>query len=128
MPSGREALCEHAIIGMEGRMAQVAGPRWLDEAAPGAPIRFRSNSLTNLVSNLRAGLGIATLPCLVGDSEPDLVRCFPPPPEMTSDTWLVVREELRTTLHIRAFVDFLAAHVFSMRDALAGTAKLSTDS
>ncbi len=127
MPAGREAIRDHAIIGMEGRMAHVAGPRWLDAAAPGAQIRFRSNSLTNLVSNLRAGLGIATLPCLVGDSEPDLVRCFPPPPEITSDTWLIVREELRTTPHIRAFVDFLAAHVFSMRDALAGTAGPSTD-
>ncbi len=120
MPLSREDLASHAIVGMEGQMARLPGPLWIDRAAPGAEIRFRSNSLTNLVSNLRAGLGVATLPCVVGDCDPGLVRCFPPPPELDSEMWLIVREDLRSAPHVRAFADFLAAHVMSVRTQLTG--------
>jgi DNA-binding transcriptional LysR family regulator len=75
----------------------------------------------NLVSHLRAGLGVATLPCIVGESEPDLVRCFPPPPELDADMWLIVREDLKSTPHVRAFADYLAAYLNSIHAQLAGT-------
>ena len=121
MPGSREGIRDHEIIGMEGPMAQLPGPRWLSEAAPGAQIRFRSNSLMNLVSNLRAGLGVATLPCIAGDSEPNLVRCFAPPPELESEMWLIIREDLKSAPHIRAFADYLAVYLHSIRAQLAGT-------
>ena len=121
MPTSREEIREHEIVGMEGAMAQIPGPSWLDEVAPGARVRFRSNSFVNLVSNLRAGLGVATLPCIAGDSEPDLVRCLPPPPELDYEMWLIVREDLKSAPHIRAFADYLAAYLHSIRAKLAGT-------
>ena len=37
-----------------------------------------------------------------------------------SDLWLVTREDLRDVRRIRAFVDFLAAHVNSIRSLLSG--------
>ena len=120
VPATRADLGHHRIIGMDGPMGQLPGPLWLLEAVPNADIRFRSNSLTNLVSNLCAGLGVATLPCIVGDSESDLVRCMPPPPELDAEMWLIVREDLRSAPHVRAFADFLADYVHSIRDKFAG--------
>ena len=35
-------------------------------------------SAMGLLSAIRSGFGIAVLPCLVADAEPDLVRCVPP--------------------------------------------------
>jgi DNA-binding transcriptional LysR family regulator len=122
MPRSRDDIRNHEIIGMDGPMAQLPGPRWLCEGVAGAQVRFRSNSLMNLVSNLRAGLGVATLPCIAGDSERDLVRCFPPPPELESEMWLVVREDVKAAPHIRAFADYLAAYLHSIRAQLAGGA------
>ncbi|HEY3149135.1 MAG TPA: LysR family transcriptional regulator [Dongiaceae bacterium] len=119
-PGFREEIRDHEIIGMEGPMAQLPGPRWLSDAAPSAQMRFRSNSLMNLVSNLRAGLGVATLPCIAGDSEPDLVRCFAPPPELELEMWLIIRENLKSAPHVRAFADYLAAYLHSIRVQLAG--------
>lgn len=119
-PKSPEEIDGHAIIGMDGPMAGLPGPIWLRKWAPNAVIRFRSNSLTNLVSNLRAGLGLGTLPCFVGDAEPDLVRCMPPVPELVSEIWLIVREDLKAVPHVRAFADFLVAHVHSIRAELAG--------
>jgi DNA-binding transcriptional LysR family regulator len=120
MPATRAEICEHAIIGMEGPLGQLAGPKWLVEAGGGAPIRFSSNSLSNLIGSLRAGLGIATLPCLAGDFEPGLVRCMPPPRELDAELWLIVREDLKSMPAVRTFADFMAAHVLQRRAALSG--------
>jgi DNA-binding transcriptional LysR family regulator len=118
-PDRREAISGHDIVGMDGLMARLQGWQWLAASAPDTTIRFRSNSLTNLVVNLKAGLGLGALPTLVGDAEPDLMRCFDPPRELRSEMWLIVREEVRVHPHIRAFVDFLACRI---RETLADTA------
>jgi DNA-binding transcriptional LysR family regulator len=120
MPTSREDIRNHAVVGMDGRLAKLPGPRWINAAALDTQVRFRSNSLTNIVSNLRAGLGVATLPCIVGDSEPELVRCFLPPPELEAEMWLIVREDLKVAPQIRAFADHLAAYLHSIRAQLAG--------
>lgn len=117
-PRRREDLRGHSIIGMEGLMANVPQPMWLQASAPDAVIRFRSNSLTNLVSNLRASLGVAMLPCFVGDGEPDLVRCLPRIAELDSEIWLIVREDMRNARHVRAFADFLAEYIHGEKSRL----------
>lgn len=111
LPKSREDIRHHDIVGMDGRMAQLPGWRWLIESAPEAVIRFRSNSLIGLVPNLKAGLGLGALPCMIGDAEPDLVRCIEPPPEIRAEMWLIVRDELKDERHVRAFTDFLADYI-----------------
>jgi DNA-binding transcriptional LysR family regulator len=121
-PSGPDAIAGHAVVALDGRMGQVPASQWLVSRTTDAEVRVRSNSLTNLVSNLRAGLGLGALPCILGDGEPELVRCFPPPLELRSEMWLIVRAELKSAPHVRALTDFLAAHVISQRPRLAPSA------
>jgi DNA-binding transcriptional LysR family regulator len=116
-PEDRQALHKHEIVGWEGRMAQLPQWRWLSASAPEAVIRVRSNSFVTQVSNLKAGLGIGALPTTIGDADPELVRCFPPPPELRAELWLIVREAVRAHPHVRALTDFLACH---LREAIAG--------
>jgi len=116
-PDCREALRNHDIVGFEGRLTTLPGWRWLSQAAPDAAIRLRSTSFVSMVANLKAGLGIGPLPTIIGDVEPELVRCFPPPPELRDEMWLIVREELKDQPHIRALTDFLASYV---RETVAG--------
>jgi DNA-binding transcriptional LysR family regulator len=110
-PRCRAEIPAHDIVGMEGRMAQLPGWIWLRESAPDTIVRFRSNSLINLVSNLRAGLGVGALPVIIGDAEPDLTRCFDPPLELRAEMWLIVREDLKDQRHVRAFTEFLAGYI-----------------
>jgi DNA-binding transcriptional LysR family regulator len=123
-PNGRpgclEAIDGHAIVAVDGPLANLPGPRLLAQVAPNSRISARSNSLTNLVLALKAGLGLATLPCIAGDTVPELVRCLPPVPELEGALWLIVREEVRSTPHVRAFADALAAHIKGLRPVLAG--------
>jgi DNA-binding transcriptional LysR family regulator len=115
-PGSREQIRGHDIVGLEGKMAQLKGWSWLAASAPDAVIRLRSNSLINLASNLKAGLGLGTLPVIMGDTEPELIRCFPPPPELCAELWLVVREEVKAQPHVRALTEFLAGFI---RETLA---------
>lgn len=119
-PATFQALDGHAVVGLEGAMANLPGPLWLARAAPNSKINARSNSLSNLVAALKAGLGIATLPCLLGDADPDLVRCLPPVADLDAEFWLIVREDVKSVPHVRAFVDFFWVHFQGLRSQLAG--------
>lgn len=120
MPATMEALDGHAIVAVDGSMAHLPGPRLLARVAVNSRISARSNSLTNLFMTLKAGLGIATLPCIAGDADPELVRCLPPIAELEGELWLIVREEIKSAPHVRAFADSLAAHIRGYREQLAG--------
>ncbi len=119
-PNSVEALNGHPILDIDGALAGRPAPLFLMRAAPNSKVSARSNSLGNLVSALKAGLGIAMLPCLVGDADAELLRCLPPVEELDSEMWLIVREEVRSARHVRAFADFLAARIQTMRGQLAG--------
>ena len=68
------------------------------------------------------GVGIATLPVHVGDSEDDLVRALDPVPELMSYIYLLVHPDLRNTPRVRALFDFLVAQMAAFRPLLAGKA------
>jgi DNA-binding transcriptional LysR family regulator len=120
VPKSAEAFAGHSVALVEGPMERLAPFIWLSEAAQRATVITRSNSLTNLLSAIRAGLGISMLPCFVGDNEADLVRCLPAVAELDGEVWLVIREDLKQTAHVRAFVDCLSAHMFALRGPHSG--------
>jgi DNA-binding transcriptional LysR family regulator len=121
VPCTLEALDGHAVVAAEGRMGSLPAALLLARHTPSSRISTRSNSLTNLVSALKAGLGIAALPCFAGDADPELVRCLPALPELDAEVWLIVREDIKSAPHVRAFTDFLAAQMQGLRASFAGT-------
>jgi DNA-binding transcriptional LysR family regulator len=110
----------HPLLMVDGALASRPPSLFLVRAAPHSAVSARSNSLANVVSALKAGLGIAMLPCLIGDADPDLVRCLPPVDGIESEMWLIVREDVKSAPHVRAFADFLATRISGMRAQLAG--------
>lgn len=120
VPETLEALDGHPIVALDESMAHLPGPQLLARMAAHSRISARSNNLTNLVLTLKAVQGIATLPCIGGDADPELVRCLPPIPELESDLFLVVREEVKSSPHVRAFADSIAVHIKASRARLAG--------
>ncbi len=119
-PQSVEALDGHPILGVDGALAGRPAPLFLVRAAPNSKVSARSNNLANLVSALKAGLGIAMLPCLIGDAERDLVRCLPPIGGIESEMWMIVQ---RTSNPFRACAclrRFPCARVHQMRGQLAG--------
>jgi DNA-binding transcriptional LysR family regulator len=111
--SGRGAaaldLETDAFVGYDDSLGHVEPERWLERVAPRRRVVFRANSLLCLRAAVRAGLGVALMPCFFGDSDPTLERLrselAPPPREL----WVVVHEELRRSPRVRAVLDFLIA-------------------
>ena len=62
---------------------------------------------TGLRSAVRSGLGIAVLPCVVADADPDLIRCIPPRADHGRILWLLTHERVRHERRIRTVIDFL---------------------
>jgi len=102
-----------------------AGPpavaAWLAARAEGQAIGYRSNSLLNQASAVRAGLGRAVLPCFLGDSDAGLRRVAPPPPELTTELWLLTHPDLQRTARIRALLDLLYDTLRRRRALFEGT-------
>lgn len=110
VPASVAELKDHDLIGGDDVLGQMPGIIWMFEQAGGRPAAHTSNSLTNLIHAVRAGLGIAPLGCIIADADPALVRCSEAIAEASASSWIVTRRELKDTPRIRAFIDFLAPY------------------
>ena len=69
----------------------------------------------------RSSLGLALLPCFIGDSDPQLVRASDRKPLKARDIWLLTHSDLRRTARIRAFMEFAEKVLREAEPAFQGT-------
>ena len=106
-PRRRRDLKGHAFIGGGSPMVWRVWSEWLERNGFTDQVAVQHGTSTGLLAAARAGLGLAVLPSLVADLDPDLVRCLPPEPDHEFELWLLTHERLRHTPRIRAVLDFL---------------------
>lgn len=70
-------------------------------------IVFSSNNILSVKDGVKEGLGVATLPCFIGDKEKKLVRLMPPIDELTSELWVLTHSDLRNTARVRALLTYI---------------------
>ncbi|PMS36982.1 LysR family transcriptional regulator [Trinickia symbiotica] len=100
------ALAHHAVIGWEEGATGIQAAQWLSQAVPEDALVYRTNSLVNQLVAARAGIGLALLPCYLGDSEDGVVRATPEPvPDLEGELWIVAHADLKGTARVRAFFD-----------------------
>ena len=105
-PSSVEDLQSHPIVGGGGDM----WPQYralLVSLGLEKQVAMHHPSSTGLLSAVRSGFGIAVLPCVVADGDPELVRCIAPREGHSRALWLLTHERVRHTPRVRAVVDFL---------------------
>lgn len=113
-------LDRHRWVAPDESLAQTSVAQWMRSARRNSEIALRADSLLALCQAAQAGLGLAALPCYLGDTAPDLVRMRPPIPEMDTALWILTHEDLRHTARIRAFTEFAAAAFARRRPLLEG--------
>ncbi|MDZ4371450.1 MAG: LysR family transcriptional regulator [Phenylobacterium sp.] len=111
-PTCLAEMADHPIVGF------TYGLLFLEGVVPASAVRYKANSAHGIAQTLAGGLGVGGLPCLLGDREPRLVRCFDL--NVTTWMWLIYPERLRDEPHIRSLSDCLAAHIATLRPMLAG--------
>ncbi|MEM9493462.1 MAG: LysR family transcriptional regulator [Myxococcota bacterium] len=94
-------------------------PRWIAEVAPDAQMCATIDQVTPTVLAARSGMGLARLPCFLGDAEPELCRLGP---TFTAGyaVWLLTHEKLRSTGRVKLLMDHLATGLSALRDRFAG--------
>lgn len=119
IPNSYDGLLRYPLIGFSGSgIGHIA--RWMAALGPGANIVHSANTLSAVTAAVRAGMGAAVIPCLIGDTMSGLVRMFPPIAELTTPGWIVTTTSARQQPHIRAMLDFIAEYI---RDSVAKTEK-----
>ena len=93
---------------------------WKKMGHPGAKIIFSSDSTMAVVNAVKDGLGVAPLPCFLGDSEKKLVRVVEPNAEMALELWLLTHPDLRHTARVKALMTFLHKSLESKKNLIEG--------
>lgn len=112
-PADVAGLAEHMLMILPypsgWRIAEISQPRGVEQ-------RETANELA--IAG-RAGLGVISVPCIVGDTLPDFVRCFVQA-EPVTPVLLVYHERLKGSTEVRAFLDAVVEHTRAVRDRLRG--------
>jgi len=119
-PAAPADLADHALVGWDAGSPTLKAADWLRALAPEAAVVYRANSTLNQMMACAAGLGLAVLPCFLGDAEPELERVFAPVPELTRELWLVTHQDLRRTARVRAFLDTVGNGLIRERPLFEG--------
>jgi DNA-binding transcriptional LysR family regulator len=121
-PQAIADLTAHPLIGWDEGATQIKVVEWLATIAPDGAFVYRTSSLVNQLVAARAGIGLAVLPCYLGDVEPELVRLFEPVPELARELWIVTHADLRHTARVRAFLEMVGEGIVRERALLEGRA------
>ncbi|KPU61094.1 bacterial regulatory helix-turn-helix, lysR family protein [Pseudomonas fluorescens] len=89
-------------------LGQMDIAKWLRASVPATSIVFKADSLVTLRQAALGGLGIAALPCYLGDSTPGLERVpFVGLNALKTGLWVLTHQDLRHTARVQAFTRFL---------------------
>lgn len=115
-------LAHHPLIGWEEGTSGINAADWLTETAPASAVVYRTSSLVNQLVAARAGIGVAVLPCYLGDPEPGLRRALPggPVPALARELWIVTHRDLRRMGRVRTFFDAVAQGIEQDRALIEG--------
>lgn len=112
-------FARHAVIGWD-EPARIVASDWVGRHVPTERIAYRSNSLVNQLMAVRAGVGIALLPCYLADQDPEVRRISGVLPDLSSELWIVTHQDLKNTARIRAFLGVVGDAIVAERRRFEG--------
>jgi DNA-binding transcriptional LysR family regulator len=88
---------------------------------PSPCIRHRVDDMLAMCAMARNGMGVAMLPCYVGDTDAGLRRIVKAPIlEGMMDLWVLSHPDVRKAARVRAFTAYIAESILSNRDLFEG--------
>ncbi len=93
---------------------------WTGKKAAGQRQNFNVDDTLLTAAALKQHLGVAYLPCFMGDTDPDLVRLCPPDAQMKLGVWLLFHPDLKRTARVLAFRDHMIEEMKQQADLLEG--------
>ncbi|HEX3139567.1 MAG TPA: LysR family transcriptional regulator [Rhizobacter sp.] len=112
-------LAGHEVIGYGVGLSSVTAAKWLNDHVANATIVLRANDSVGMLEATMSGVGLALLPCYLGDPEPRLIR-LTPDVLATRNVSLVYRREARLAGPVRAVIGFVVDAMLEHERLLSG--------
>ena len=119
-PASPAGWRNHPWLAPEDSLKDSIVAQWLRAELPDVAIAARADTLVALRDLATAGLGLAALPCYLGELSPGLVRVGKPVKAMHSALWVLTHEDLRRTARVHAFIEFMAKAFTRLRPIFEG--------
>jgi DNA-binding transcriptional LysR family regulator len=97
------------FIAFDQTYSDMPQQRWLLGIAGDRPVACELNHISEHLIAARARVGIAGLPCFIGDRDCDIIRVCEEAPSFSRDIWLLVHRDLRRAPPVRAVMDFVTS-------------------
>lgn len=113
---------EHEWIALDDEQDQHRTLLWLAKIKPLNQVGYRINSFNAIRQACVDGLGLALMPCFLGDSHPGLRRVLNPVNELSQELWLLTHPDLRDTVRIKTVFQILQQELLRLAPRFAGSA------
>lgn len=94
--------------------------QWTRSLSGSDTFHFSSDEPILTRDAVRNGMGLAVLPCHMGDTDPELTRYMQPVPEMDLDLWLLYHIDLKQVERVRVFRNYMAGEFTKIKNMLEG--------
>jgi DNA-binding transcriptional LysR family regulator len=102
-------LNAHKLVTFDSSKVPHRSIEWFKQVAPNATIVSTHTSVWGLIGAIKSGMGLGTIPKVLGDRGPDLVCVIEKVPELQRDWRILTHPDLRHIPRIAAFFDFVIA-------------------
>lgn len=99
-----------------------AMPDWVDDHFPDARVVARTSEIMTMMEAVRNHMGLARMPCYIGDAEPSLRRLDITLTPSKWGVWVLSHVDLRSTARVRVCREFLIDVITRQRDLIEGLA------
>lgn len=113
-------LSEQTWIMNTASADRIIANLWKNRSKAEQHIAMTSNSLPAVQGAARAGLGVATLPSFIGDSDPELVAVPHQLSGFMLELWVLTHPDLRRTARVRALMTHIHDGLVEYADLFAG--------
>lgn len=113
-----ESREQHRFIAFSG---DLEVPPWVDQHFSGARLALRADDASVMVAAVKQGIGLARIPCFIGDRHADLRRLDLELTPSTWGLWILSHVDLRSTARVRVCREFLADVILEQRHLIEGT-------
>lgn len=108
-PASLADLASHALIGFDHETPYIRSMRPANLPYTREHFSLRTDNDLAAIAAIRAGYGIGICHLGIAARDPALVRLLPESFALNMDTWVVMHEDLRRSVRMRALYDHLAA-------------------
>ena len=113
-------LRDHDWIALDDSMSRQVSLKWLAKISPLERAVLRTNSFVGVQGACVEGLGLAVLPCFMGDSQASLERVTETLDECKNELWILMHLDLRDTVRVKTVYQVMLEEVGKASSLLGG--------